>query len=48
MVDHFVSENGVIFASYQPAGEVPTGSFATREPSEVELERREQMEAGTW
>jgi dihydrofolate reductase len=48
MVDHFVSGNGVIFASYQPAGEVPTGSFATREPSEVELERREQMEAGTW
>ena len=44
LVDHFVSDNGVVFATYEPAGEVPTGTFATKEPSEAELERREKME----
>jgi len=48
MVDHFVSDTGVIFATYEPAGDVPTGSFATKAPSEAELERREKIEAGTW
>jgi dihydrofolate reductase len=42
LIDHFVSNKGVIFATYEPAGEVPTGSFATKEPSEAELERREK------
>ena len=42
LVDHFVSDKGVVFATYEPAGEVPTGSFATKEPSEAELERREK------
>lgn len=42
LVDHFVSDKGVIFAAYEPVGEVPTGSFATREPSEAELKRREK------
>ena len=41
LVDHFVSNGGVVFATYEPAGEVPTGSFATQEPSEAELKRRE-------
>lgn len=41
--DHFVSDTGVIFRTYEPAGEVPTGSFATKEPSEAELERRERL-----
>ena len=40
LVDHFVSNSGVVFATYEPAGEVPTGSFVTKEPSEAELERR--------
>lgn len=42
LTDHFVSNKGVVFATYEPAGEVPTGSFATKEPSEAELERREK------
>ena len=42
LVDHFVSNKGVVFATYQPAGAVPTGSFETKEPSEAELKRREK------
>lgn len=42
MTDHFVSGKGVVFASYRPAGEVPTGTFETKPPSEAELERREK------
>lgn len=43
LVDHSVSARGVVFASFEPAGEVPTGSFATKQPSDVELERRERI-----
>ena len=42
MADHFISNSGVIFATYEPAGEVPTGTFETKPPSEAELERREK------
>ena len=42
MVDHCVSNAGVTFASYEPAGEVPTGSFETKPPSEAELKRRKK------
>jgi dihydrofolate reductase len=42
LVNHFVSSKGVVFLTYEPAGEVPTGSFVTKEPSEAELERREK------
>ena len=42
MVDHYVSDKGVVIASYEPDGEVRTGSFETRPPSEAELERREK------
>ena len=42
LVDHFVSDTGVVTTSYEPAGEVETGTFATKEPSEAELERREK------
>ena len=48
LVDHAVSDKGVIFASYEPAGQVQTGSFATKEPSEAELELREKIKAGDW
>jgi dihydrofolate reductase len=40
LVESFVSNKGVVFATYEPAGEVPTGTFATKEPSEAELKRR--------
>lgn len=48
LVEHLVSNKGVTFLSYEPGGEVPTGTFATKEPSEAELERREKIEAGAW
>lgn len=48
LTDHFVSDTGVIFATYEPSGEVPTGSFVGKEPSEAELERRQKIEAGSW
>ena len=48
LVDHSVSSKGVVFTTYEPAGEVPTGSFATQQPSEAELERREKIEQGSW
>ena len=44
LVDHFVSNTGVVITTYEPGGEVPTGSFVTKEPSEAELKRREKWE----
>jgi dihydrofolate reductase len=46
--EHSISDKGVTFLSYEPAGEVPTGSFATKPPSEEELELRQKIEEGTW
>ena len=43
LVEHKVSNTGVILATYEPAGEVPIGSFAMDEPSAAELERREKL-----
>jgi dihydrofolate reductase len=48
LVDHFVSATGVVLTSYEPAGDVPTGTFETKPPSEEELERRSKIDAGTW
>ena len=48
LVDHSISDKGVIFLAYEPGGEVPTGSFATKLPSEEELERRAKIDAGSW
>ncbi len=42
LVDHFVSNTGVVLTTFEPAGEVQTGTFATKEPSEAEFERREK------
>ena len=46
LVDKSISDKGVVFLAYEPGGAVPIGSFATKEPSEEELERRASMEAG--
>lgn len=43
LIDSFMSDNGVSLATYEPAGEVPTGTFETKPPSEAELERREKL-----
>ena len=48
LVDSFVSDTGVVITTYEPAGEVQTGTFETKPPSEAELDRREKIEAGTW
>jgi dihydrofolate reductase len=40
LVEHFVSDKGVVFATYEPDGEVKTGTFETKPPSEAELKRR--------
>lgn len=42
MVEHKVTAVGTVIAAYEPAGEVKTGTFATKDPSEAELKRREQ------
>jgi dihydrofolate reductase len=38
------SPSGVIFASYERAGEVKTGSFASENPSDAELARQKKMQ----
>jgi len=48
LTDHAVSDKGVIVATYEPAGDVPTGSFETKAPSDAERARRASMAAGTW
>jgi dihydrofolate reductase len=48
LTDHAVSDKGVVFTSYEPAGDVQTGTFETKEPSEATLELREKIKAGAW
>ena len=48
LIDHFVSDRGVVFTTYEPAGQVKTGTFATKPPSEAELKLREKIKAGAW
>jgi dihydrofolate reductase len=42
LVDHFISGTGVVLATYEPAGAVPTGTFELKPPSEAELKRRQE------
>lgn len=42
LVDHFISDTGVVFATYDPAGAVQTGTFETRPPSSAEQDRRKR------
>jgi dihydrofolate reductase len=47
LTEHSVSDKGVIFSIYEPAGEVPRGSFADVEPSDEEVEHAKRVsEAG--
>jgi dihydrofolate reductase len=43
LVDSKTSTTGVLMATYEPAGEIPYGSFALEEPTEAEIERRRQL-----
>ena len=40
LADSFVTPKGVVIATYEPDGDVPTGTFQTKAPSEAVLERR--------
>lgn len=48
MVEHQVTPRGAVIATYEPAGPVVPGSFATGEPSAAEVERRRKVEEGAW
>ena len=43
LVDQFVTDSGVVMTTYEPAGDVKTGTFATEPPSEAEMARRETL-----
>jgi dihydrofolate reductase len=45
LVDSKVSSTGVTIGTYEPAGEVRTGSFALENPTDAELERRRNLDA---
>jgi dihydrofolate reductase len=48
LVDHAVSGKGVIYTAFEPAGDVPTGTFVTKEPSEAEQARQAKIKEGAW
>ena len=48
LIEHRLTPGGMAMATYEPAGPVKTGSFATAEPTEAERRRRTTMEAGDW
>ena len=48
LLDHKVSDSGVIIANYAPAGEIPIGSFALDDTSAPEQERQRKMKDGSW
>jgi dihydrofolate reductase len=43
LVEYKASPTGVVIATYEPAGAVPTGTFEVKPPSDAELARREKM-----
>jgi len=45
LVDHRLASTGAVVAVYEPAGDVPVGSFADETPSEAELARRVRVSA---
>ena len=48
LVDHFVSSKGVVFTAYEPAGEVPTGTFRRPPLGSETRTLREKIKAGAW
>ena len=43
LINSKTSTTGVIIATYEPAGELKTGSFAIDNPGEAEIERRKRL-----
>jgi len=48
MTEHHVSDGGTIVATFQPAGLVEIGTYATEPPSEREKVRQAEMAEGSW
>jgi hypothetical protein len=48
LIEQRTAAGGWVMATYEPAGAVATGSFATLEPSAPELQRRARVKAGDW
>lgn len=48
LVEQAQSPRGVHFASYARGGEITTGTFATKPPSDDELELRRRQAEGSW
>jgi dihydrofolate reductase len=48
MVEHEVTPAGSVIATYEPAGTLETGSFASPEPSAPEVERQRRLAQGNW
>ncbi len=48
LVEHSAMSTGVVYSVYEPDGDVRTGSFATKEPSEEEQLRQAKMKEGAW
>jgi dihydrofolate reductase len=48
LVEQRTTPGGFVMATYQPDGPVRTATFASPDPSSIELDRRSRMEAGTW
>jgi dihydrofolate reductase len=44
LVDSKIASTGVVMATYEPAGEIPIGSFALEQPTEAEVQRREGLQ----
>ena len=48
LVEQRATAGGMLMATYEPAGPLKTGSFATERPTKQEVARRERMHAGNW
>jgi dihydrofolate reductase len=48
LVEHKVTADGALIATYEPAGAVETGTFAPSDPSPAETERQARMREGRW
>lgn len=48
LIEQRLTPGGMVMSTYEPAGPIETGTFATKEPSEAELRLREKMAAGDW
>lgn len=48
LIEQRIGANGSVLSTYEPNGALETGTFASQEPSEPEMERRRKMQEGTW